>query len=296
MGLNVRSCEAVVVGAGPAGLAAAVQLVRQGVGTVVFEKGRPGGQIATANLVENYLGLHRLPGPDIARLFVKHAMNAGVRIVRAEVLAVSGRGPFAVSTSKGRWRCRAVVVATGAVPRELSDAGGAVDYDTDDLDAFRGKSVLVLGSGDAAFDRALRIRTVAASVRIICRARPSALALLVSRCRKAGIPVVTDAGEPRIAFPAGRFEVRTRHGTFRADRLLASVGKTARSPGLPKPLEALAPAFPDGRTTVPGLWLIGDLVSGRDRYLSVATGMGIAAAMAIGEWLKNGQRRRLRRP
>ena len=285
-----RSADAIVVGAGPAGLAAAVQLTRQGIDTVVLEKDRPGGQIATANRVENYLGLFGIAGPEIARLFVRHAMNAGVRIVKADVAAVTGRGPFAIRTDRGDWRARAVVVATGAAPRELAGADGVVDYDTGDLDAFRGRSVLVLGSGDAAFDRALRIGPVASSVRIICRGKPTALPLLILRCRKASIPVVEDAGEPRVRMAGLRFEVGTRKGTLTADRLLASIGKTARPPGLPRPIEKLAPALPDGRTTVPGLWLVGDLVSGRERYLSTATGMGLSAAMAVGEWFKKAKR------
>ena len=285
---RLRFPDVIVVGAGPAGLAAAVQLVRQGIDCVVLEKDRPGGQIATANLVENYLGLYRLSGADIAGLFVKHAMNAGVSIIRAEVRAISKGVPFIVATTKGAWRSRAVVVATGAAPNELDNTGGSVDYDTKDLAIFRGRNVVVLGSGDAAFDRALRIRPVASAVRIICRGKPSALPLLIQRCRKAKIKVVTDAGEPAVRFEAGGFLVRTQKGTFRAERLLSSLGKTARPPALPRPLAGLAPMFPDGRTKVPGLFLVGDLVSGRDRYLSIATGMGIAAAMAIGQWFKKG--------
>jgi thioredoxin reductase (NADPH) len=284
-----RTVSVVVIGAGPAGLAAAVQLVRMGIKTIVFEKDRPGGQISTANLVENYLGLYGLPGVEIARLFVRHAMNAGVKMVRADVSSVTGRRPFTVRSDKGSWRARAVVVATGAVPRELQGTGGPVDYDTKDLGAFKGRSVIVLGSGDAAFDRALRIRPVASSVRIICRGKPSALPLLITRCRNAGIPIVASSGQPAVRVAAGRFELRTRKGIFQAERLLASIGKTARTPSLPKALEKLSPAFPDGRTTVPGLWVVGDLASGRDRYLSVATGMGLSAAMAIGEWLKKGK-------
>lgn len=284
--MRPRSTDVIVVGAGPAGLAAAVQLVRQGIDTIVLEKHRPGGQVATANLVENYLGLYRLPGGDIARLFVRHAIRAGVRIVRAEVLKIARRGHFVLQTSKGEWGARAVVVATGAVPRVLEGAGGAVDYDTNDLPDFRGKRVAVLGSGDAAFDRALRIVGVAASVRILCRGAPSALPLLVERCRRAGVSVVVGAGEPGISIRGRAVHVRTLKGDFRADRLVASIGKKPAAPILPWPLGRLKPAFPDGRTTMAGLYVIGDLASGRDRYLSVATGMGVASAMHIGRYLR----------
>ena len=271
-------------------MAAAVQLVRQGIDTILFEKNRPGGQVATANLVENYLGLYRLPGDELARLFVRHAIRAGVRIIRAEVLGIARRREFVLQTSEGEWRARAVVVATGAVPRVLEGAGGAVDYDTNDLSDFRGKRVGVLGSGDAAFDRALRIVLVAASVRIFCRGAPSALPLLVERCRRAGVSVAVGSGEPKIVVRDGAIRVRTLKGDFRADRLVASIGKEPQSPILPWPLGRLKPAFPDGRTTMAGLYVIGDLASGRDRYLSVATGMGVASAMHIGRYLRMGKK------
>ena len=276
-----------MVGAGPAGLAAAVQLTRQGIDTVVFEKDRPGGQVATANLVENYLGLYRLPGVEVARLFVRHALNAGVRIRKAQVLGIAIRGKFLLlRTTLGPWKARAVVMATGAVPIELEGAPAAVEYDTGALDDFNGKRTIILGGGDAAFDRALRVRPASSSVTVICRGKPSAIPLLITRCRKASIKVVSDAGEPVIAKRGGCVTVRTKKGSFCADVLVASIGKRADASGLVHTRARLEPAFPDGHTGIPGLYVIGDLASGRYRYLSVATAMGVAAAEHAGRFLR----------
>lgn len=284
-----RSVDAVVVGAGPAGLAAAVQLTRQGIDTVVFEKDRPGGQVATANLVENYLGLYRLPGAEIARLFVRHALNAGVRIRNAEVLGIRNRGRFLLRTTMGPWKARAVVLATGAVPVELAGAPPSVQYDTRAMEDFKGKRTVILGGGDAAFDRALRVNRVSSSVTVICRGKPSALPLLLDRCRESSITVVTDGGEPVISRGGGVIEVRTRKGSFCADVLVASIGKRADASGLLGTRAPLEPAFPDGHTRVPGLYVIGDLASGRHRYLSVATAMGVAAAEHATDFIRKGR-------
>jgi len=279
------------VGAGPAGLAAALQLGRQGVRTVLLEKGRPGGQVLTANRVENYLGLPPVPGAQLAALFVRQALRAGVRIVRSEALEIGCGATFEVRTAGGAvYRARVVVLATGALPRKLdglaAQAEGKVRYDTDDLESFRDKKAIVLGGGDAALDRALRLKAVCSSIRVVSRGSITALPALVDDCRRAGVKMVQDAGKWDVRQRSGGLSVRTGKGNFLADMVLASIGKEPHSPLLPRPLEELRPSFPCGETTLPGLYVIGDLAAGRYRQLSVATGMGVASAMHAGEYLK----------
>jgi len=259
--------------------------------TVVLEKGRPGGQVLTANRVENYLGLPPIQGAQVAGLFVRQALLAGVRIVPSEAVEITPGELFEVRTAGGPvYRAKVVVLATGALPKKLdgldAPAEGMVRYDTDDLESFRGKKAIVLGGGDAALDRALRLKAVCSSIRVVSRGSITALPALVGDCRRAGVKMVQGVGKWDVRRSNGGLSVKTGKGSFWADMVLASIGKEPRSPLLFRPLEELRPSLPAGETTMPGLYVIGDLAAGRYRQLSVATGMGVASAMHAGEYLK----------
>lgn len=275
--------DAIVVGAGPAGLAAGVQLVRSGLRVVAIERGRPGGQLHSAALVENYPGISPTPGRRLAPRLAEWARTRGLRIIRGEVLGVEGRGPFTVVTRSGRRRARAVVVATGAGPRELGELQSV--YELRETRRYRGRRVVIIGGGDAAFDAALRLRRVNSRVTVACRGRPSALPLLVERCLRAGVRVVSFAPLRGVSRIARGLRVETGAGELFADEVLTAVGKEPMEEILPLPLSKLRPHPLTGRTRIPGLYVIGDLAAGRYRQVAVAAGMGVAAAMDAAAFL-----------
>lgn len=169
--------DLVIIGGGPAGLAAAVYGARARMSTLVIEKGRPGGQAATTEEVENYPGIRRTTGPELMNQFREHAEALGAKIVRGEVASVELEGPIkTIRTKQGEvYEARAVILCPGAEPRMLGVKGEAelrgkgVSYcATCDADFFTDLDVVVVGNGDAAVEEAIYLTRFASSVTLIC--------------------------------------------------------------------------------------------------------------------------------
>jgi thioredoxin reductase (NADPH) len=291
---RLRTSDALVVGAGPAGLTAAIQLVRQGIQTVVLEKGSPGGQIRTANIVENYPGMHGMSGKEVAEEFVRHADIIGVNIRNEEVLGI--HRDLTVVTNMGQWHARVVIAATGAAPLRIGVGAKDALVELERPGELKGKNVFILGGGDAAFDRALRLKGIASSVTIICRAGTSALELLVGRARKAGVRVVRDAGTVKPITSGKGVQILTGKGVFSGDALLLCIGKRPDLSILPRPLEKLSVHRLTGETNIGGLFIVGDAMTGDYRQLGTAVGTALAAAMRAGKYLKDKYSIRVTRP
>ena len=154
-----------VIGGGPAGLAAAIQLRRYELPTRLFEQNQLGGLLWNANLVENYPGFPEgISGPALVKNMVDQVLSSKVKITQQEVLNLSIAGDtFQVSTSKSTSIFRAVVVATGTKPKRLTDLSipeilhQNIFYEIYPLTALAGKLIIVVGGGDAAFDYALNL-------------------------------------------------------------------------------------------------------------------------------------------
>jgi thioredoxin reductase (NADPH) len=169
--------DLVIIGGGPAGLSAAVYGARARMSTLLIEKGRPGGQAATTEEVENYPGLGRTTGPELMKQFREHAEALGATIVRGEVGAVELQGPVkTIRTKKGEvYEARAVILCPGAEPRMLGVKGegrlrgkGVSYCATCDADFFTDLDVVVVGNGDAAVEEAIYLTRFASSVTLIC--------------------------------------------------------------------------------------------------------------------------------
>ncbi|MEW6662124.1 MAG: thioredoxin-disulfide reductase [Bacillota bacterium] len=167
--------DLVIVGGGPAGLAAAIYGARSKLSTILIEKGKPGGQAATTQDMENYPGFSAgTTGPQLMQAFTEHARSFGAEIRRGEVVEIDP-GRMTVTTKAGEtYAGRAIILAPGAQPRtlgvkgELALRGKGVSYcATCDADFFTDLDVVVVGNGDAAIEEANYLTRFAAKVTIV---------------------------------------------------------------------------------------------------------------------------------
>ena len=155
--------EIVIIGGGPAGLAAGLYAARARRKTVLLEKGVIGGQISLTELVENYPGIPSINGFDLAQAMLKQSESYGMETQIVETTALERDGKmWLVRTAQDKYLARAVIVTAGAdynklgVPGEERLTGRGVSYcATCDAAFFKGQHVAVVGGGDAAMDEGL---------------------------------------------------------------------------------------------------------------------------------------------
>jgi thioredoxin reductase (NADPH) len=172
-------CDVVIVGAGPAGLAAAVNAASEGLQTRVLERSVPGGQAGTSSLIRNYLGFpHGLSGEDLTWRMFQQAWLFGAELIMAQAatrLTVHGRDRVLRLADGGEVAAKAVILATGVAWRRLGVpalealAGSGVFYGAAGTEAraLRGEHVFVVGAGNSAGQAALHLARFAASVTIV---------------------------------------------------------------------------------------------------------------------------------
>lgn len=171
--------DMIVIGAGCAGLTAAVYAVRAGLSVLVLEKGLYGGQIAITDTVENYPSIEKISGYELAENIYKQAINQGVRIVFEEVVSVQLEGDQkTVETASNTYSAHAVIIANGVKRRKLECAGekeltgkGVSYCATCDGAFFRGKEVAVVGGGNTALEDALFLSNLCKKVTMLLRGK-----------------------------------------------------------------------------------------------------------------------------
>ncbi len=168
-----------ILGAGPAGLSAAIYAARGGLSTLLIEQGIPGGQILNTSEIENYPGqlLERETGASLTARMREQAEKFGAELITDRIREVDLTGEEKILTGdKETYRARDVILATGARSRpigcknEAAFVGKGISYcATCDGGFFRGKDVYVVGGGDAAVEEAVFLTRFAKSVTIIHR-------------------------------------------------------------------------------------------------------------------------------
>ncbi|MCG4565403.1 thioredoxin-disulfide reductase [Anaerosalibacter bizertensis] len=170
--------DVIIIGAGPAGLSAGLYASRSRLKTLIIEKEKPGGQIVTTNEVENYPGsIENSSGPSLTARMVQQADEFGAERIIDTVLEVNLDDKIkTIKGEKNEYKAKAVIIATGAVPRpigipgEKELTGKGVSYcATCDGAFFTDLEVYVVGGGDAAVEEAIFLTKFARKVTIIHR-------------------------------------------------------------------------------------------------------------------------------
>lgn len=314
LGLQLRATrtayDLIIIGGGPAGLAAAIYAAREGIDPLVIERGGLGGQAGTTERIDNYPGFHEgLSGAELADRLVTHARKYDVELLSAvEVTGIASElGRVVVSTSQGGpYVADAVLVTTGSkyrrtgVPGEEGLIGLGVHYcATCDGPFYRGaKELVVVGGGNSALEEALFLVGLTDHLTILARSGLSASRLIVDKV----------TSHPRITVHAGvdlaDFEA--------ANGRLGTVVATKRDTGETLRIEAAAAfvfvgldpntAFLRGivdldeqgfvrtddrhSTSMEGVFAAGDVRRGSTKQVGSAAGDGIAALLSIRRWLE----------
>ncbi|WP_456277712.1 thioredoxin-disulfide reductase [Bacillus sp. AK128] len=169
--------DVIIIGAGPAGMTAAVYTSRANLSTLMLERGVPGGQMANTEEVENYPGFDHILGPELSTKMFEHAKKFGAEYAYGDIKEViDGKEYKTVIAGKKEFKARAVIITTGAeykkigVPGEKELGGRGVSYcAVCDGAFFKGKELVVVGGGDSAVEEGVYLTRFASKVTIVHR-------------------------------------------------------------------------------------------------------------------------------
>ena len=301
--------DVVIVGAGPAGLTAAIYCARANLKPVVVEGMLAGGQLMNTTEVENYPGFPEgILGPELMERFRKQAERFGTDFVPGDAVRVDfSARPFEIRTDERELHSRAVIVATGASPRTLGVegekqyAGRGVSYcATCDGFFFREKEIVVVGGGDSAMEEALFLARYGSRTSLIHRRHEFRASKIMGERLIANpkVEVVWDSVVDEVAGDGQKVtSVRVRNVKTGAvtERPCAgffvAIGHTPNTSLFKTLLPMNAEGYLQIRegssyTNVPGVFAAGDVHDHVYRQAITASGAGCRAAIDCERWLE----------
>lgn len=307
MATNENHVKMLILGSGPAGLAAALYAARAELAPLLLTGAQLGGQAALTYTIENYPGFPEgVGGAQLGDLFQKQAERFGTRVEfdTANQVDLSAR-PFKVTTDAGAYEADTLIVTTGAdpnklgVPGEDTLLGRGVSYcATCDGAFFKDKKVVVVGGGDSALEEALFLTRYASSVTIVHRrAELRAGAILQKRATEhPKISFIWNSVVTEITGAAKVESVRLKNNqtgeesTFAADGIFIFVGHTPNTQLFAGQLKMDARGYIEAnmqmQTSVPGVFAAGEAADPHFRQVITSAGMGAAAAIQATRFLE----------
>ncbi|AIM16174.1 MULTISPECIES: thioredoxin-disulfide reductase [Neobacillus] len=299
--------DVIIVGAGPAGMTAAVYTSRANLSTLMIERGMPGGQMANTEDIENYPGFESILGPELSTKMFEHAKKFGAEYAYGDIKEIIDHGDYKVVVAGSKqYKTYSVIIAAGAeykklgVPGEQELSGRGVSYcAVCDGAFFKGKELFVIGGGDSAVEEGVYLTRFASKVTIVHR-RDELRAQKILQDRAFANEKVDFIWNHTVK------SINEKDGKVGSVTLVSTVdGKEQELPAdgvfiyigmvpLSKPFEKLGITNENGyietndrmETKVPGIFAAGDIREKMLRQIVTATGDGSIAAQSAQHYVE----------
>ena len=307
--------DCIIVGAGPAGLAAALYTSRDRSKTLILEKFMPGGQINNTERIENYPGIERIDGPGLIAQMQKQAESFGAEIKSGcEVTSLERQkdARIVISCDKETFTTRTVILAPGSDYRKLGVdgedkfRGSGVSYcGTCDAPFFKGKHVVAVGGGNTAVEETLHLTKFAGKVTMIHRRDEfrASKVLVEELLQKANEPnsnlvikystiATAIQGDKKVESVKFKNVKNDQQEDYPCDGVFIFVGMVPNTNFLKGFVEMTDRGFIKCdcaylRTNVPGVFVAGDCRIGAAMQLATAAGDGVVAAMMLKQYFRD---------
>ena len=296
--------DVLIVGAGPAGLSAAIYLIRSGYEVTIFEKGFPGGKVNLTAEVENYPGIERISGPDLAFKIYEHALNLGAKITSKEVKKIiKDKDVFKVFTENDTFMFKAVIIATGTIENKL-EVENSMKFENHGISYcavcdgrfYKFKEVAVIGGGNAALEEALYLEKICSKVHLIHRRNEfRADQIVVDLVKKSSIDIIYDTIVTKVegdnlVTGVDLLNVKTQStSTLKVSGIFPYIGARPNTQFLDSHLldeKGYLLVNERMETKLVGLYGCGDVIKKDLRQVVTATSDGAIAAINVANYLK----------
>ena len=294
--------DLIIIGAGPAGITAAVYAARKKMKFMVVT-GDIGGQAAWSGDIENYTGYQFITGPELAAKFEEHMRTYGIPTREGEKVVELEKRPAAihVRTEKAGYEARVVIIASGKASKELGVPGekefknkGLTYCATCDGPLFSGKSVAIIGGGNSALDAALQLMKIAKKVHVINN-MPEFGGDQVMREKVESSPLVSVMNSAAVTEIMGSGMVsgiKVKHSggekLIPVEGIFVEIGLVPNSQfakGIDKNERGEIKINVGNGTSVSGVFAAGDVTDVAEKQIIIAAGEGSKAALAAFKYI-----------
>lgn len=298
---NNKIYDSIIIGAGPAGLSAAIYLKRANIDVLVVEKGAFGGKVNYTAIIDNYLGEENVFGPDLAFKFYNHAIENDVDIVSDDIINVTKKDQvFIVKSSNEEYLAKTIIVASGTTDKKL-DLVNANKFEHHGISycavcdgpLYKNKTVAVIGGGNSALEESLHLANIASKVYLIHRREEfRGENKLVDKIKtnsnielKLSSSVVELLGNDKLE------TIKLSNGeTLNVSALFPYIGQIANTNFLDFKNLCNESGYiivnSNMETCVDGLFAAGDVTNKKLKQIVTATGDGALAATSVIEYLR----------
>ena len=284
------SFDCIIIGAGIAGLTAAIYLKRAGKNVVIIEKSMPGGQILKTNSIKNYPGFLEIDGFGLIRRVLDQTDNLNIKIIKEEVLEINN---LEVKTNKNTYQTKNIILATGRKPiilgleNEEELIGKGISFCAScDGNLYKNENVAVVGGGNTAFEDAIYLSNICKNVTLIHRNNNyRAEEYLIEELKqKANVTFAPNEKVEKLNTKDGFLEsIETNNNTYKIKGLFVAIGQ------VPSIIKIDSLNQENGyiivnekmETNIKGIYACGDCIKKDVYQLTTAAAEGTIASFSI---------------